>query len=317
MKLITYEDIRNLDLSASECYGWTEWMIKHKRDAILPPKISLKLGEGQFCNVMPSVIFLEDGRYTGVKVITRFPGNVPSLDGRILLVDANSGEFLALMESGWITNMRTGAVAAHSVMLLGKKGFYRIGMLGLGNTARTTLFFLAETMPDREFDVKLLKYKGQEVLFKERFKRYKNLTFTYVDSIYEVIHGAEVVISAITYTENNLCDDHDAFDEGVLLVPIHSRGFMNCDLFFDKIFGDDYGHICHFKHFSEFRSFAEVCDVVNGAAVGRENDQERILAYNIGLSIHDINFAARIYKGIEKSVGIEDFDFKTPTEYLF
>lgn len=30
-------------------------------------------------------------------------------------------------------------------------------------------------------------------------------------------------------------------DTGVLIVPIHTPGFTNCDLFFDKVFADEYG----------------------------------------------------------------------------
>ena len=72
--------------------------------------------------------------------------------------------------------------------------------------------------------------------------------------------------------------------------------FLRCHLFFDKIFADDTGHVKDFKNFAKIRYFAEVSAMVNGKAAGRENDRERILAYNIGISIHDINFAARIYQ---------------------
>jgi ornithine cyclodeaminase/alanine dehydrogenase len=121
------------------------------------------------------------------------------------------------------------------------------------------------------------------------------LKFQIADTVEECIRGSDVVISCATYFENDIAQD-DWFDEGVLVVPVHTRGFTNCDLFFDKIFADDTGHVKDFKNFAKFRYFAEVSDMVNGKAAGRENDRERILAYNIGISIHDINFAARIYQ---------------------
>lgn len=71
---------------------------------------------------------------------------------------------------------------------------------------------------------------------------------------------------------------------------------MNCDLFFDKVYADDTDHVKHFKYFNQFKRFAEVSDVLNGAAEGRQSDSERILVYNIGLSMHDIYFAAKIYQ---------------------
>ena len=102
-------------------------------------------------------------------------------------------------------------------------------------------------------------------------------------------------IWAQVYFEDDICSD-EAFDEGVLIVPVHTRGFTNCDLFFDKVFADDTGHVDHFKNFSKFKYYAEVCDVVNNRKTGRENDKERILAYNIGISTHDIYFAGKIYQ---------------------
>ena len=109
------------------------------------------------------------------------------------------------------------------------------------------------------------------------------------------------------------CPD-EAFDEGVLVVPVHTLGFTNCDLFFDKVFADDTGHVCHFKNFDKFRKFAEMGEVVSGKAPGRENDRERILAYNIGISIHDIYFASRIYNLLKDNEGIPEIDLAGPTE---
>ena len=81
------------------------------------------------------------------------------------------------------------------------------------------------------------------------------------------------------------------------------------------MFADDYGHVCHFKNFDKFKTFSEVSDVVNKKVNGRNNDNERILAYNIGVSIHDINFASKIYKKIiDEKIDVREFDVKAPIE---
>ena len=157
-------------------------------------------------------------------------------------------------------------------------------------------------------EVKLLKYKCQEEIFARRFEAYDNLSFEFVNSSEELVKGSDVVVSAVTYARNDFCPD-ECFNEGVLVVPVHTLGFTNCDLFFDKILADDTGHVKHFKNFDKFRYFAEVSDVINGRAPGRENDKERILVYNIGISLHDINFAAHIYAAISSSVNV---DMHTP-----
>ena len=317
MKIITFQDIVDLGIKPSMCFDWAEIMIKNKRQALLPPKISLKPTDGVFCNVMPSMIpGLSSANWGGVKVVTRYPDRVPSLESRILLMNADTGEFLALMDGTWITTMRTGAVAAHSIQLFAKRDFTTIGMMGLGNVVRSTLVILADKIPGRELHIKLLKYKGQEEDLAKRFASYSNLHFTFVDTPEEMVKGSDVVISGATYLPNDVCAD-EYFDKGVLVQPIHTLGFTNCDLFFDKVFADDLGHVHHFKNFDKFRQFAEVCDVVNGDKPGRENDEERILAYNIGVSIHDINFAASIYQLMKEQgtlSSLPDVDMRDPTE---
>ena len=311
MKIISHEIIQGLHISPADCYQWVEEMIQNKENAILPPKISMKPSDGVFCNVMPTIVSYPNGEaYGGVKIVTRYPERVPTLDAKLLLQDSKSGKFLALMDANWITTMRTGAVAAHSILLFAKTNFSVIGMIGLGNTAIATLLTLITVRPELCLHIKLLRYKGQEELFAARFAEYKNLTFEYFDRAEEVIKGAHVVVSAATYLPGDLCSD-DCFDEGVLVVPVHTLGFTNCDLFFDKVYADDRGHVCHFKNFDKFKRFAEVHDVVCGNAAGRTSDKERILAYNIGIAMHDINFAAHIYSMIPKS--LPEIDLKEPT----
>ena len=182
-------------------------------------------------------------------------------------MNSDTGEFLALMDGTWITTMRTGAVAAHSIMLFAKKDFLTIGMMGLGNVARSTLLILANQLPDRELHIRLLRYKGQEEDFARRFAFCRNLIFSFVDTPEEMVKGSDVVISGATYLPDDVCSD-EYFDEGVLVQPIHTLGFTNCDFFFDKVFADGLGHVQHFRNFDKFRQFAEVSDVVNGFKPG-------------------------------------------------
>ena len=312
MKIISFDDVIALNISPIKCYEWVSEMILHKEKAFLPAKTHMNMPGNVFCNVMPSLLpGAANSNWGGVKVVTRYPERTPALDSKILLFNADTGEFLALMDGNWITAMRTGSVAAHSVIHFAKKTYSTIGMIGLGNTARATMIVLSAMVPDRILNIKLLRYKTQAEMFTERFSDYNNLHFTIIDDVKDVIKGSDVVISCATYFEKDICSD-DCFDEGVLVVPVHTRGFTNCDLFFDKVFADDTGHVDHFNNFSKFRYFAEVSDVVNGRAVGRENDKERILAYNIGVSIHDINYAAHIYQMMSEKPEI----FETLTDAI-
>ena len=317
MKIISFEDVKSLNISPALCYEWVSEMILNKGDAFLPAKTHMNMPGNVFCNVMPCLVpGPDETKMGGVKVVTRYPERKPSLDSKILLFNADSGEYLALMDGNWITAMRTGAVAAHSVLHLAKSSWNIVSMIGLGNVARSSLLVLS-SMAGKAMTVRLLRYKDQAELFVERFKDFTNLTFEIVDTVEDCIKNTDVVISCATYFENAIAMD-EWFEEGVLVVPVHTRGFTNCDLFFDKVFADDTGHVDHFKNFARFRYYAEVSDLVNGKSVGRENDKERILAYNIGVSVHDINYAAHIYQMLEQNsdtfISLTDADMHDPTD---
>ena len=94
--------------------------------------------------------------------------------------------------------------------------------------------------------------------------------------------------------------------------PVHTRGFQNCDTVFDKVFADDTGHVCGFKYFNEFRKFAELSDVLTGKVEGRTNDEERILSYNIGLGLHDLIYADKIFDMLQGKV--QDFELNRETQ---
>lgn len=309
MKIITHQDIMNLGITPAEAYEWSEFVIKNKGEAILPPKISIKPDtmEGVFCNVMPCYF----GDFGGVKMVTRYPDRAPSLDSQLMLLDTKTGVTKALIDANFITALRTGAVCVHSLLQFAVKDFSTIGMMGLGNVARATAIILFDKVKDRKLTVKLLKFNDEHQLFADRFKDYDNVEFKFCDTAEEVVDGSDVVISAVTYAGQNLCEDK-YFKPGVVVIPVHTLGFTNCDLFFDKVFADDYGHVKHFKYFDKFKSFAEVSDVVNGLKPGRENDEERILVYNIGIALHDIYYAGQIYGKMENSATV--VEFLPPTE---
>lgn len=291
MKIIDFEAINNLTLSPSVCLEWVESALRMKYDCCLPSKISLKIDSDIFFNTMPSFI-PACGRF-GVKIVSRFPKRNPSLQSDILLYDSNSGDTLALMDGSWITAMRTGASAALSIKYLKSSAAKDYAFMGLGNTARATLLCLLSVVDD-PLHVRLLAYKGQEQIFMDRFKEYPNLTFSVYDNTEELISGADVVVSCVTVAHDLFASDA-CFKPGVLVVPVHTRGFQNCDLFFDKIYADDTGHVSGFKYFDQFKQFDEFANVLLGRNGGRSSDEERILVYNIGIALHDIYFASKIY----------------------
>ena len=313
MKIITFDDIKKLDISPIQCYNWCYEALINKERMKLPPKISMQFEEGKFLNVMPGVI---NKQFGGIKIVDRYPNRNTALNSKILLYDIEQGECLAVMDGNWITAMRTGAVAANSIKLFAKSSFEKIAILGLGNTARATLIILSELYSNRKFTIKLFKYKNQEKEFVKRFSKYHNLKFEFAHNYEELIKESDVVISCVTYSDKDIAKN-ECFDRGVLVVPIHTRGFSNCDLFFDKVYCDDYAHVKGFKNWNKFKKVAEVSEVINGKKIGRENNQERILVYNVGIAIHDINYAMHIYQMLSNDISLKTIDFCEPKKKFY
>ena len=303
MKLISFEDIRRLGIEPADCLKWVEEGLLNKDGAQLPPKMSLQptgTPDGTFVNTMPCFVdYIGRG---GVKVVSRYPHRVPALSSEILLYESKTGECLALLDGDWITAMRTGAVAAQAIRQLAVSGFDRLGIMGLGNTATTTLLCVAAAFPEREFKVGLLRYKEQHVEFAKRFEGYTRLHFHYVDSACELANESQVLVSCVTVASRDFCSSDD-FAPGSLLVPVHTRGFKQCDLAFDKIVCDDEGHVASFDYYPQFKhKLVEMSNVLAGRATGRDSDSQRIIVYNIGIALHDVVFASKIY---DKLVGDE------------
>ncbi len=43
MKVISFDEIEKLNIEPAQCFRWVSDAITHKREAVLPPKISIKL----------------------------------------------------------------------------------------------------------------------------------------------------------------------------------------------------------------------------------------------------------------------------------
>lgn len=298
--IVQNKHIRALDISPLECVDWVDESFRMKYNAQLPAKISVHPQGNDFFTSMPALL-PPPYNYFGIKEVCRISGRDPTLSSDILLYDSITGYLLALMDGDWITTMRTGAVAALSIRTLQKADTTSYSFIGLGNTARATALCLLSIFEDKEIKFRLLRYKNQADSFIRRFNNYPNVIFETVDSVEELVSEAEVLISCITDAQGLICPDNNLWPEGVLLVPVHTRGFQNCDLFFDKIYGDDKGHVCGFGNFSKFREFDEFSNVLLGKNNGRKNDRERIIAYNIGLGLHDIIYAYKIYDRLRET----------------
>lgn len=295
MRIITDTDVRACGVTPKESVEWAREVFLMKDRCQLPPKISLHPRDNDFFNTMPSIL-PEEYHTFGCKVVSRICGQHPALKSEAMIFDTQTGAMEALVNTDWITARRTGAVAALAIATLQRSDASVYSFVGLGEIGHSVLTCLLETVGDgQEITVRLKRYKDQAERTLEEFAaKYPKCRFEICDTMEGLVEGADVVVSCITVADGLMVENTELFKPGVLVVPVHTRGFQNCDRIFDRVVADDRGHVCGFRYFNEFREFAELGDVLNGKAAGRKNDGERILAYNIGISLLDVYYAYRI-----------------------
>lgn len=292
-RIISQKDIEALSITPEESVEWVKEAFLLKHECQLPPKVSLHPRGNDFFNTMPCILPPSYHTY-GCKVVSRIKGNHPALKSELMVFDTLTGDMTALMNADWITARRTGAVAALAINTLRKSDARIYSFIGLGEMAKATLDCFFATNSEKELVVRLKRYKDQAEKIKELYNDIPNVRFEISETMEDLVKDADVIVSCITEADGLLLKDISLFKPGVLVVPVHTRGFQNCDMVFEKVFADDEGHVKGFKYFNQFRKFGELGNVLRGLIPGRESDDERILSYNIGLGLHDVFFANKI-----------------------
>lgn len=115
-------------------------------DLSVTPKSVLQPGDGRYM-----MATLATGRVTVVKAVSVCPDNpgrgLPSITGSIMVLDAQTGECLAVMDAEWVTAVRTAGLSALAAQTLASPAAETIGFVGCGVQARSHLELFAELFP--------------------------------------------------------------------------------------------------------------------------------------------------------------------------
>lgn len=112
-----------------------------KQEAVLPLRTGIPVGKKGLTLTMPA--YLAEEKTLGLKVVSVFPDNVrhnkPSINGTILLLDATTGEPLVLMDAGYLTALRTGAISGLATKYFSQDKPSTVAIIGAGVQAITQL----------------------------------------------------------------------------------------------------------------------------------------------------------------------------------
>ena len=228
---------------------------------------------------------------------------------------------LAVMDATYITALRTAAVSGVSAKFLARQDSEVLSIVGTGVQGKYHAICLLHVLPL----IKTIKIYDKWDPSVQSFVKEIGAIFgdavkiEVTKSPEEAITGGDVIVTATGKLLEPVFSDKWV-KPGALVLPVHTAGW-NIDVMakMDKVISDDWAQLASHARpiYSPFpeHPYAELGEIVAGKKPGRQNAQERIINFNMGLAIHDIIVGSRVFE-IAKAKGLgttlELIDLTTP-----
>jgi ornithine cyclodeaminase/alanine dehydrogenase len=138
----------------------------------------------------------------GIKVVSIYPDNptkyqLPTIQGVVLLTDANNGGVIAIMDGAFLTAIRTGAVSGVATKYLARSDSEEVGIIGTGVQGKTQLIAVTKTRAIKRvkaFDIA----RDRSERFSKELSSQLGINVVPVDSAEQAVRGSDIVITAST-----------------------------------------------------------------------------------------------------------------------
>lgn len=252
-----------------------------------------------------------------VKVNAKFPGTVPAIKGIILLHDLDSGELLAVLDSGLLTAVRTGLAGALGAEVLARQTACRVAIIGAGTQGRVQLRSLAlvrDIAGATVFDTQ----PGAAEAFARETHEGVACPVQAAGDLEEVLQEADVVITSTWATQPFLFDDMvapgthittlgpDSPGEAEVDAGLIHKALFVCD---DRDLAVEMGAIGGVGLGPEAID-AELGEVIAGRAPGRTSDDQITIFGSVGLAFQDLVAAWEVYQKAREAGRGQPFAFR-------
>ena len=290
-------------------------------NAVMPPKIKLIMAETDgWINAMPG--YLKDINAAGLKWAGGWANNpsrgLPYIMAEMFLIDPDSGALRAVLDAGYITDLRTGAATAVAAKYLARKDPGSIAIIGAGAQGRMqlrALHCLLETGDVRVAD----HFSDAANRFATDMGEELGIAIHATGSIQDAVKDAGIIVTATTADTPLLYKEW--VSPGALIASVGSFPELDPELVMsaDKIVVDSWAQNCVrgeiFRLIEQGRLarddiHGEMGDVAAGSIPARESDEEVIVAGLIGLGTHDVACAAHVVEAVLQKGGGTFFDFQ-------
>ena len=303
---LSQADVASVGLTMAEIINALEEMFHEKGEGRveMPPKPGIHTRPDAFIHAMPAYIpALESA---GMKWVSGYPENqkrgLPYITGLLILNDAETGIPLAVMDCVWVTAMRTGAATAVAAKYLARPDSEVVGVLGCGVQGRSNLEALDVLFPLKRVLAYDVDAEVQHRYVQEMSERF-GLEVVPVQEPKQAVAGSDLVVTAgpILHTPHATIRP-GWFEEGAFASLVDFDSYWHPDAMreADKFCTDDVPQLEHYREVGYFQDIppihADLGELVTGRKPGRETDEERTMACNLGLALDDMATAPMIYR---------------------
>ena len=301
-----------------ECVAAVEEAFRlHAKGETLPPAIlGVPAGGGGF-HVKAAGLKLPRRAYFAAKTNANFPGNrerlgLPTIQGIVLLFDAESGAPLSVLDSIEITILRTGAATAAAAKKLARSDSAIATICGCGEQGRVQLEAIAGVLPIERawaFDADPERAR----LFAEGRSRELSIAVRPTSDLASALRESDVCVTC-TPSRAPIVASADV-RPGTFLAAVgaDSAGKQELDpaiLARAKVVVDsidqcaEIGELHHAIEEGLMRRedvYAELAEIVDGGKPGRTSGEEITVFDSTGTALEDVAAAAAVY---EKAVAL-------------
>jgi ornithine cyclodeaminase/alanine dehydrogenase-like protein (mu-crystallin family) len=251
------------------------------------------------------------GRYMGFKAVTVFPGNMekklPVIYGTYVLLSAETGAPLAVMDATRLTAWRTGAASALAARYLARPDASRMTMIGAGALAPMLIRAHASVRPITHVTLwNRSRGRAEEVV---ATLRDTGLTIEITDDLEDAVRGADIVSAATLSTEPLIrgawlkpgahVDCVGAFRPD--MRETDDEAVRRARLFADTragAFGEAGDILLAIKSgaITEAAVLGDLYELARGKVQGRTSPDEITMFKSVGASIEDLCAALSVYE---------------------
>lgn len=305
--VLNRRDLEGLGLSWPEIIDVLEDAFRQKSQGLVtnPPKPKVTSRDDAFIHAMPA--YLGGSDRIGIKWVSGYEQNhakgLPYIYGSVIMNDPETGRPVALLDGGWITEMRTPGVSGVTMRHVPGEP-RRVAIVGCGVQGRRHLEVALTEHPDLE---EVVAYDYAEGFAQRLLDAAGDRRTRVASSPTDALEGADIAITTITVPLDPRLDCRNTAPDA-LLLPVDYDDAMATSAFHEAVMYsvDDlgqYGSVAGRKYFFDFpEPDTHLAAVVAGEYAVPERGRRMFL--NMGIAMDDVALSALVLdRAAERGVG--------------